>query len=284
MYQNINNFLIKCTKFISLTSSNQGTVCNFNKATIPIEITNCIFINITSSSYPGSIYVFASDILIKFCSIEYCHSCGGNAKFGNFASFYESTVELNTVDFTYSSFSTSSTYTGDSITHWEKCYTSNTKLINTSCCYGNEGSSLLSCYSPVEEEVVYLYMNNIDSIDYCSLDVYIGQYSTVKYINFINTSKNTKNVINNDGVSMTVISCVFTNIINGMNVFYSNQITIENCTADKAINNFDISTPDIVTFNKFEIEIKSHQCSLHCTKEDIKTCDCILIFVYLMIS
>ena len=135
---------IKCCLFQSLTSSNEGTIAHFEHTNVPIVISHSFFQEITSSSYPGSLYFNGCNVSIKFLSVTSCHSTGGNEHFGNFCYLLSSKISLKFLQFYLSSFSTDAQFTGDSLIRASLCEFSTTKTINSTLCLGQMGGSPIS--------------------------------------------------------------------------------------------------------------------------------------------
>ena len=249
---------IRCSIFDNLSSDDGGTVAKLVKINGNIKIAKCLFKSVSSTAFPGCVYSEGNTIEVYLCSFSFCNaqtkSNNHNSCYGNAIYFYKSNVVLYMVEAFQSSFSTS--VTGDTLFILLECKPQNLRNINSSYCYGADGSPSIGCKDFDGEYAEVKYINAIHCIDYCSLEVRsirTKQNFTCINSNFINTTQNSNFIIHNNGIHLTLTNCVF--IMNFNNNFATNTdlMTIYSCISDSTIKDLEFTINTELNIAKFII-------------------------------
>ena len=191
-----NVILLSCTYFYDITSSDSGTIANFQNPNTNVSINFCIFDYITSSSWPGCISLNGSSFNLTHCSFSFCSASGNNAHYGNTCYVIDSNVYLRMNQF-FLCAPTSISNPGDSLFYVQNCKT-DVELYNSSNSNGFYGAAAFAEWYSTLPLNKLKYFNIIDGSDWDSIEIEHNSKTQLYYFNFVNTTKVTHYIINND--------------------------------------------------------------------------------------
>ena len=251
---NLGNKQIICSYFQSISSPTSGAILNVNN--VDIKITNSRFFKINSNIYPGCFLVKNSKFTLSLCYFDYCYTKGRDMSLGKISYFQYSTVKFD--QFSCIRCGPTKTAIGDSINVFEYSK-SNINSYNTSYCYGIDGSSSISIYSPSDSTVKN--MNCVDCIDWCSYETFYNE-EIVEVIdsNIINSTKNSDYCVNfNSGNKNHIFTrCAFFKICSSF-CSSSSALSLVDCISDVNKNGYSFIT--ITKISSFKLILKvPHNC------------------------
>ena len=242
---------VKCSKFYHLSSDSAAV--SFRNPNSQIFFINCVFLNVTSSSFPGCIFSSNADIFIEHCSFESCSATGGNTCYGNTCYFELSHVLIYSIQCFLSAPSfhqNNQKETGDSLISLRNCSQSNIDIINSSYCYGNKGSSSISNYFSTINSLHYTQFNIINSADYSSLELGLITDFNGYFMNIINTTKNTDYIILNDRSDFTLYQCNFINNFNKEFCITADRAKLIDCYSSSSFESISLAvTNEVITYD-----------------------------------
>jgi len=227
-------YQIRCSSFKELTSSNKGTI--INSANNDVSVENCLFFKVSSSSYPGCIYVTGGSIEVKSCYSFFCYAGGDDDKFSKVCHAASSKATFSQYSALFCGPLTTSN--GDSVNVFQDTL-ADIIFYNASKCYGTLGSSSLSLAHHKEGTIVK-YLNSDSGIDHNSFEIWESSIDcNVYFSNFINSTKNTDRMLHINSYCY-FHTCSFTMT---HSVFNGNLAVLhfENCTTDEPVNSVQLT-------------------------------------------
>ena len=257
-----NQMSITCSRFESLSSSEQGTIAKFDTNGPSILFSSCLFNKITSSLAPSCIYSNRSTITIQYSSVSLCHAGNFDEYYGNFCSLRYSKVYIHSLDCMLSADSQQNA--GDSLIHFQASESS-AKLINTSFCFGTAGSASIACWNETSSVFDYKYVNIIHSYDFSSLEIIYCKECRITGFNFVNTSNNIQCIINNVDVNILLTQCVFIGPHCSQLSRNSWMFQMDECVANIEMESTTITTNIDATLYPFTIDTHKKECNYQLT-------------------
>jgi hypothetical protein len=217
--------LLKCVTFKNIAVTYGAAIANISNG--GITLLNCKFEEISSNSFPGSFRVTDSYFTVNNCYFSDCSASGANECYGRIAYVTNSNVSVE--HFSAIRCSTRAYSAGDSVNAFHSSDISISDY-NTSLCYGTDGSSTVSIYSPFKVFTIK-NINSADCIDWNVYEYYFSAYeSFIEYSNYINSTKNS-NYFLQINCKTTFRSCSFFNT-HSVFCIRKDVLTFINCYSD----------------------------------------------------
>ena len=224
--------VFKCSSFKDIFSLESGAVFNLENTEIQVE--KCSFLNVVSNTSGACFYAYQSNIGVIKCTFRSCHASGGNAKYGN-AYFAE---KCNfTLSYSYTLLCAPSVEeSGDSTIAAILSTELNVKYLNSSNSRGNSGSASITCRQSTCDSCYISYLTVTDAVEHNTLEISLTNNSYISFANFINSTK-CSGVINNNNINMSIFdNCAFINSAKNLSTLTrSTTIYFTNCYS----NDFD---------------------------------------------
>ena len=240
------NTIIRCNRFINI---NDGPIISVNSSQL-LQVEYCKFANVTTSSYPACFYAEKCKTIINHCVFAYCSALGGNEKYGNGFYCYKCNNSVESCSVLCCSFQQSigDEIPGDSAIALVDSISTAVSYINSTKCYGNDGSASVTILNGTAETYVLSFFMVTDAHEYDAIEIEGTATSYIKLSCIINSTDCFDCVLNNYRTKFLCCqNCTFINphhqLIRNNDAYtffefcYSNNKKVcENCSI---INDYD---------------------------------------------
>ena len=228
-------YVISCSLFENISTNFKGSIISVIES--EISISQVIFNDITSSTFPGVIFADFSNLSLFKTSFYLCFASGKNEKYGR--TIYSTNSDIFISHFTACQCSPKVENVGDSTAFFNKCGNISCNNFNSSFCYGSDGSSGIGIWGN-SKELSLLYLSITDSKDLFCFEATDGEEIHIINSNFINSTEN--DAVVNAITSITFVSCVFQLMPEKFQHHSGTHSNFLSCVSDEEIEGISFST------------------------------------------